>query len=225
MALPTYEYITIDRILAEVKIDLDIQGSLSDIRLVRWIIEAVDEMSTLWDYVENEAFLDINPHTGIAILPCDFVRFDRPNPIILTHAGLPDTSTYADNYGLTYTGGAFLKSQRCSATVQVQDGKLYFSTGISEGQCKISYLAVNVDEDGSVKVPIMNKRPVIAYCGYKWLRASNGRGDLMLDYKAEWTQGKLDRRGKAAVLDSLQKQQMSRIMNATLRNFGNNNPY
>ena len=222
MSIATFDYVTIDELLAKVKIDLDIQGTLSDIRLVRLIIEAADEMQTLWDYVENEAFLDIDPTTGIAVLPCDFVKFDRPNPIVLTIAGLPNTSTYSDNYGLTYTGGAFLKSQRCSSTVQVQDGKLYFSSGIKEAQCHISYLAVNVDENGSVKIPKNNERPIMAYCGYKMTRANNGRGDVMLDYKAEWTNGKLDRRGKAAVLDSLQKQQMSRIMNTTLSNYGRN---
>lgn len=221
MSYPTYEYITIDRILAECKIELDLQGSTDDIRITRWIIEAIDEMQTLLDYVEKTFVLEIC--NGIAVLPCEFVRFDRPNPILFTQAGLATDNTFLDNYSLTYTGGPFLtNAPYCSFlnTAEVQDGKIYFSTGITETQCTISCLVVNLNEDGTPKIPIANKRPVIAYVGYKYLRATSGRGDLMMDYKNEWTYGKLDRRGKSVIPDSLQKQQMSRIMNTLLSSQG-----
>lgn len=221
MTLPTYKYITIDQLLAESKIELDVQGTNDDIRIIRWIIEGLDEMQTLWDYLQKTVVLDIA--NSIAVLPSDFVRFNRPHPILFTQEGLTSDNTFLDNYTLTYNGSAFLVNAPYTpflTTAEVQDGKIYFSSNVTETQCTISYLAANLDENGSIKIPAVNKRPVIAYVGYKYLRATAGRGDLMLDYKTEWTQGKLDRRAKSALLDSLQREQMSRIMNTTLSNYG-----
>lgn len=221
MSYPTFEYVTIDRILAECKIELDLQGTTDDIRITRWIIEAVNEMQTLLDYVEKTAVLQIN--NAQAVLPCDFVRFDRPHPILFTQDGVTTDNSFLDNYSLTYNGAAFLTNSpfgQFLSTAEVQDGRIYFSTNITSTQCTISYLSISTEEDGSLKIPIINKRPIIAYVGYKYLRATAGRGDLMLDYKNEWTYGKLDRRGKSVIPDSLQKEQIARIMNTTLSNYG-----
>lgn len=222
MTYPTFQYVSIDRILAECKIELDLQGSADDIRITRWIIEAIDEMKTLLDYLQITAVLDIC--NAIAVLPCDFVRFNRPNPIIFTEVGLATNNTFGDNYSLTYTGASFLTGApfgQCATTAEVQDGKIYFSSNITSTQCTISYLAVNMTEDGAVQIPIANKRPIIAYVGYKYFRATSGRGDVMKDFKDEWVKGKLARRGESATLDSLQKEQMSRIMNTLLQSYGN----
>lgn len=226
MGYSTYSYTTLTQLLGETKIELEIFNSTTeDIRIRRWLIEAAKQMRTLYNYVEKTETLEICNFQ--AELPCDFVRFDRSCPIAFTTNGqVSPNSTSLVSFIPIYTGSSFLY---CSPyddlvngspwpipTVQVQDGKLFFSSNISYDECTISYLAVNLGKDGCLRIPESHSRALIAYACYKYHRSESGRMDVIADYKAEWVNQLRYQRAIAIIPDTLEQQRIGYIMNSIL---------
>lgn len=217
MAIATYEYTTLRKIIALAKTRLMPLGLTTDttwdIFLKGCAIEAAREMMTELDFYEYTASLDIVDF--VAVLPQNFVIFDRPEPLVFTingQVGSVNTTDdpYSNQLSVMYIGNSFVVNSPFSGnvtaglqpTINVQDGKIYFSNNISFTQCTISYLGVLIDENGEMKIPMMNERVIMYFIIAEWKRA-NGIA-WQVDQQL-WSQGKKDRRGKANLPDSFEK--------------------
>lgn len=212
------------KLLADLKFELRLDGTtLEDIYLKRYIILCAKEMMTPDDYVELTATIDIVNY--IAQLPCEFVKFDRgsrsDSPIVFTTNGVVANSGYYQNFSVTYTGSPFLtcspyNSNNCqygTPTIQVQNGRLFFSNNIGASECTISYLGLRVDASGQAIVPEANGRVIVAGGAYMYLRSIK---EPYGDYQREWSFGKLDRRGEQNLPDTLEQQELTRQWNSML---------
>lgn len=214
MPYATYDYTTLDQMLAQAKVELRLDYTNSeDFYILRFLLKCSEEMMTKTEFIEKPEILPID--CGIAILPCDFVKFDRPYPLRFTCNGLPDNAY--SWLTVTYTGGPMFNCLPCNSgvpVINIQDGKIQFSTHITATECEISYLGLNIDADGKLKIPRINSRPIIAGACYMYLRALEKPSTLWSDYKQEWILCKANRRGMANMLNSFERQQMYRTMNA-----------
>lgn len=222
MGYAANETISFKELLADVKMELRLDGTtLEDIYLRNYIIRCQKEMMTPLDYVEQTETITIDNY--VAILPCNFVKFDRGSllnpPIVFTTNGVVANSGYCPYFSVTYTGGPFLT---CSPynndhqaigvpTIQVQSGKLYFSNNIAAIECTISYLGLRLDESGNPIIPAQNGRVILEGACYMYLRSIGGSYQ---DYQLRWSLGKLDRRGEQNLPDSLEQENLNRIWNS-----------
>lgn len=218
----TYAYTTLKKLLADTKFMCRIDNTTSeDIYIIPCILECAKEMLTQLDFQEKVVTLPIA--NLIAKLPDDFVKFDKPRPIIFTTNGAVDYSQYYSNFSVIYNGEAFLTASPFQSTfamniglprVQVQGGQLLFSNNITATECTISYLGCNIDEDGSMRIPLINSRPIAH--GAAWLYKAN-KGDPQSSYihhQLIYVNGKGDRRGAANIPDSLMSQRLAYIFNS-----------
>lgn len=221
MSSATYSYTTIDKIVARCMVRLGITGINTEsvvLFLKDCVIEAAKEMSTAQDFLEKTAVLEICNYS--ADLPCDFVRFDRGNPIVFTVEGRAVTEN-PSNF-IAYTGAPFLTAVPFGdisnysgvSTINIQDGKIYFSTNTEATECTISYLAINLDEAGKLQIPENNERPIMNYALYQYSQRNGEPANVYQDYNRIWTQGKLEKRGMSKLLDSFQRAKLAAIMNA-----------
>jgi len=226
MPYPTYKYTTLDALLEETKVEMlmDTNGNSEDLYILKFLMKCSAEMMTRTEFIEKDALLPID--CFIAELPCDFVKFDRPYPLAFTVNGVINTNV-CGWFSATYTGGPIFDIAIDSTTsdwglpvIQVQNGQIQFSNNIAATQCVISYLGLNIDDQGRLKIPVINSRPIIAGACYMYKRALEKPRATWQDYKDEWTLGKMDRRGTANMLNSFEQQQLSRTMNTMLNAYG-----
>lgn len=228
MAIPTYEYTTLKKVIAKAKTRLMPFGmtvdTTWDVFLKDAAIEAAEEMMTALDFNEYTATLEICDF--VAILPKNFVTFDRSGSLVFTTDGVVNNGTqltpYNSGYGVVYTGAPFVTNSPFIGgiqdgyipTINIQDGKIYFSNNITNTECTISYLGVNIDSNGDMQIPKMNERPIRYFIMAEWKRA-NGINGWQTD-QALWSQGKRDRRGKANLGTAFQRDAAIRAWNALL---------
>lgn len=218
MAIATYNYVTLRQVIANAKLrcmpHLSASDTTWDMFFKSAAIEASKEMMTALDFNEYTRTLEICDY--IAILPSNFVMFDKPQPLVFTVDGQVGTANsvdlpYNNSLSVSYIGNAFIVNSPYSGTfnngfqptINVQDGKLYFSTNITNTECTISYLGVNVDENGVMQIPEMNAR-VIMYFLISEFKRANGINGWQTD-QALWSQGKKDRKGKANLPGSFER--------------------
>lgn len=222
MSYATYSYTTTDKLIAEVKVELEVQ--VEDIRFKRWVLEAVKEMRTQLDTIQKTATLSICNLS--AELPCDFVKFNRYQSITFTTDGIASQSSDFYGYEFYWTNGPYVQCNPYNSSslgnllppvINIEDGKIWFSGNCAnETEVTISYLALNLDEDGSIKIPEINSRPIIAYACYKYHRVMQSRPHIIQDYKNEWTFGRQQRNAQSKLPDAYQQAALSRIMNTLL---------
>lgn len=223
MAIATYSYVLVKELVAKAKINCGIyNGTLRDTDFKYWIQEAANEMCTALEYKEYTATLPICDHS--AKLPCEFVKFDKPHPIAFTSSGLEKSTDWIANWRVTYTGGAFVTCSPINQTstilgvptIMVQNGEILFSNNIDATEVTISYLGLYVNDDGVPYIPEKNARPIIAYACYMYHLTGLSADNIIERWNRLWTNGKLQRRAASKIPDSLQKEQISRIMNTLL---------
>jgi len=226
MTEPTYEYTTLKQLIARTKVRGMITSSnvaAVDLFLKDVLLEGAKEMGTRQDFVEKTAVLEI---CDLSVeLPCDFVTFDRGNnrnpPLVFTQNGRVDESVYSTMYSVVYTGGPFLTCSPYSSnpglgipTINIQDGRLWFSNNVTATECTISYLAINLDESGDLKIPANNSRPLINYGVAEYKKAMGESKASWGPYWDRWVDGKFDRRGQSQLLNTFEKSLLSRTMNS-----------
>lgn len=223
----TYEYVTIAEMIAQIKGRLGLTHTNSQDPILRQHLgELSGEMMTTLDLPQFTATLKIDGF--VADLPCNFVGFNKGTqwnpPLVFTVDGqIPDrnviSSCYASNFNVVYTGGPFLTASPYSnfpcgfglPVINIQNGKIYFSNNVDATECTISFMGLNIDDNGKVLIPKLNARPLINGAMYQWC-LDNGRP--YDEYKRVWVKGKLHRRGLANLPDVWEKAQLSRIMNS-----------
>jgi hypothetical protein len=226
MSSPTYEYTSIPKIIARAKVRLKITASNTadvDLFLKDCVIEAAKQMSTAEDFIEKTTTLPIVDYR--AELPCDFFTFDRGNignqPIVFTRNGTAViTASTPSVWNIIETGQPFVtnspyneNSNITFPVINIQDGYIYFSTNVEESECTISYLAVNLDENGDVKIPENNARAIMNYAMSEYCLANGMPVNMWQEYRRIWTNGKMEQRGRSKLLDSFGRERLKAIMN------------
>ena len=216
----TFEYVTLKELLASTKLMCrQDHTTAEDIYIIPGIIYCAKAMMTKLDFNEKTATLPIAYLK--AKLPLNFFKFDKPNPIVFTTNGKVDTSQYYSNFLVTYTGAGFFEFSPYDLSgidagvplVNVQDGYLIFSNNLNATECTISYLGFNVNEDGEVNIPRVNSAPIIEGASALYKRNKEMPPSTWQHHWQLWVNGKFDRRGRANLLSSLDKERLSRIMN------------
>ena len=223
MSSPTYEISSLKKILARAKVRLSIENTNTfDFFLKDCILEAAKKMDTREDLIEKTAELEISDNFT-ACLPSDFVKFDRGQGILSPLVFSQDTNdiTYPNNAFLTpiFTDAPFINCAPgqypivTNPTINIQNGIIYFSNNVTTRSCRISYLAVNLDEAGDIIIPENNARAILNYAMWQWCLANGKPANMWNEYKMTWVNSKLARRGQSRLLDTFQRDRMYRIMN------------
>jgi len=226
MSSPTYEFSSLRKILARSKVRLGIENTNTyDFFLKDCIIEAAKKMDTREDLIEKTAELEITDDFT-ACLPSDFVKFDRGQGILspLVFAEGENEVVYPNNAFLTpiFTNAPFINCAPSQypigyqPTINIQNGIIYFSNNVTTRACRISYLAVNLEENGDVKIPENNARAILNYAMWQWSLANDEPKTKWIEYKTTWVNSKLARRGQSRLLDTFERDRMYRIMNEVI---------
>jgi hypothetical protein len=158
----------------------------------------------------------------VALLPCDFVKFDKVNPIRLidnNNQGNWIIPQFIDNTFFSYdpdiaTFGPFVRYGTVS-----QVGKyLYFSSDISSLRAIISYLGTNVDQDGEIVIPEIMDSVLVAYACWKYGQVYPERmpSDIRSAWEMEYKLNKKAVKGIQNLPSSLETRLNSWRMNAII---------
>lgn len=224
MSYAAFSYTTLREILARTKIALGIlDGTLEDIQLQMHLMEGAKEMMTAKETVELTFTLEICDFK--AKLPCEFIELDRKGSVVFTTNGEVDNDAWWNNWNMVYTGQPFLSCSPYNGAcdpysvpvIEVQDGYLFFSNNITATEVTISCLCLLVDQNGDMKIPEINARPIEAY-GYFMYGSLTGTmtENNVQRWERIWTNGKMHRRAKAKIPDAYMKQAIGRVMNRLL---------
>lgn len=224
MSSPTYEFTTLKKLIARTKVRLKIEHlNTDDLFIKDCIVEAASIMGTEQDFIQKTATLEITSDFT-ALLPFDFFEFNRGNtenpPLVFTQNGEVLNTISTGYTSAVFTDSPFVTSSPFTAnpidiaSLNIQNGVIYFSNNINATECKISYLAVNYDENGDIKIPQNNSRAIMNYAMSEWGLANGLPNGQVAEYRKIWTQGKLEQRGRSKLLDTFKRERMYRIMNS-----------
>lgn len=212
----------LETLLTNVKEELSLTNTTShDFQLRRLLKEGAKEIFSLDNVEQRPEVLDIIEKK--AKLPCDFMMFNKLGGWRFTNNGITDNYWYRP----VVVGGAFFRNnnnQYCWETVQRVGGCLYFDNwdDIMPRQIEISALFIKKNENGSVYIPEVQTRPLVAYAAYKFIRSKLGMQGFsynqvqMNDFKIEWSNGKKYVQAKSKMPDAMTKITAARVWNALL---------
>jgi hypothetical protein len=217
----SFETTTLDSILAGAKMRLRLRDTTSeDLLLKDVIVEGLKKSRVPSLFIRKETYIEID--NLVALLPCDFVKFDKVNPIRLidnNNQGTWIIPQFIDNTFFSYdpdvsTFGPFVRYGTVS-----QVGKyLYFSSDISSLRAIISYLGTNVDEDGEIVIPEIMDSVLVAYACWKYGQVYPERmpSDIRSAWEMEYKLNKKAVKGIQNLPSSLETRLNSWRMNAII---------
>lgn len=156
--LGTYDTVSLDTILAGVRMRLGMRDTTSDDMLLKdLIVEMVKRMGSPQMFVRAQAYLDIDGPSRSAKLPPGFKRFEHYNPIrFVGDDGKVDPHNF---FGPQYINNTFFRNDpgiecaySCIGTVTESNGFLFFSNDITADRCYISFLSANYDSQGNIVI-------------------------------------------------------------------------
>ncbi len=167
----SFETTTLDAILAGAKMRLRLRDTTSeDLLLKDLIVEGLKKSRVPSLFIRKEEYIEIENY--VSQLPCDFVKFDKINPIRLidnNNEGSWLIPQFIDNTFFSYDPDINNYGLYTRFGTVTQNGKyLYFSSDISALRALISYLGTNVDQDGEIVIPEIMDSVLVAYACWKY---------------------------------------------------------
>lgn len=167
----SFETTTLDSILAGAKMRLRLRDTTSeDLLLKDLIVEGLKKSRVPSLFIRKEEYIEID--NLVAQLPCDFVKFDKINPIRLIdndNQGTWIIPQFTDNTFFSYDNDLESYNSYIRFGTVTQNGKyLYFSSDIESRRALISYLGTNVDQDGEIVIPELMDSVLVAYACWKY---------------------------------------------------------
>lgn len=167
----SFETTTLDSILAGAKMRLRLRDTTSeDLLLKDLIVEGLKKSRVPSLFIRKEECIEID--NLVAQLPCDFVKFDKINPIRLIdndNQGTWIIPQFTDNTFFSYDNDLESYNSYIRFGTVTQNGKyLYFSSDIESRRALISYLGTNVDQDGEIVIPELMDSVLVAYACWKY---------------------------------------------------------
>lgn len=167
----SFETTTLDSILAGAKMRLRLRDTTSeDLLLKDLIVEGLKKSRVPSLFIRKEEYIEID--NLVAQLPCDFVKFDKINPIRLIdndNQGTWIIPQFTDNTFFSYDNDLESYNSYIRFGTVTQNGKyLYFSSDIESRRVLISYLGTNVDQDGEIVIPELMDSVLVAYACWKY---------------------------------------------------------
>ena len=224
MATPTYATTSEKVILAQVRLELNLtDGTADNLLLRRYIKQALTELRTPLMFTRKEETLQV--YEDKVQLPDNFVRFDKPGSIYISGMTNPETETQAGGINSFPVGGnnAFFSGDPSGANqpptwfpfFQQVGNTLYFSPGSSVEEIKISYTAVNTDEEGNWIIPANYERAISAYSKWKYAQTFSREfnADIRGEYFTEWRNSKRYLKGLENLQNDSDRQLTAIIMN------------
>lgn len=216
--LGTFEYTTLDSILAGAKARLRLRDTTSDDLLLKdFIIEGIKKSRLPQLFIRKETYLDIE--NSVAEVPCDFVRFDRTNPIRLDDEFGNETYLQPTYIGQTFFQPSDSDTNAYSYYTVTLNGKfLFFSSDVTAPRCKVSYLGTNLDESGELLIPEIMESILIAYACWCYCKTYFDKypADIRSAWEMEWKLNKKAVKGIMNQPDGLQNKLLRWRMNTTL---------
>lgn len=167
----SFETTTLDSILAGAKMRLRLRDTTSeDLLLKDLIVEGLKKSRVPSLFIRKEEYIEID--NLVAQLPCDFVKFDKINPIRLIdndNQGTWIIPQFTDNTFFSYDNDLESYNSYIRFGTVTQNGKyLYFSSDIESRRALISYLGTNIDQDGEIVIPELMDSVLVAYACWKY---------------------------------------------------------
>lgn len=216
MASGTFNYISFDYIVAEVKLELQlINGTAEDSLVKRLAKQVVSSLYTDDLIIKKETTLTSDDN--VFELPTDFVSMTHVRSVAVTEAGNQESG----NYPLISANAFFTGSPGgtgdlvYTSFMQVVGNKLYFNAGSNISEIKIAYNGLNVDQNGFPLIPAAYERAIVSYCKWKYAQAfprefdANLRNEFQSEYRVQYRTVK----GRAKLLSDSDRQILTNIMN------------
>lgn len=224
MATPTYSTTTERAILAQARLELGLNDGTAEVLLLRrYLKQALKELRTPLMFIRREATLQVE--NGSVELPDDFVSFQKFGSIYITNGAGPNgglqngaTGTYpAASYNAFFSSDPERVDlpNNWFPTFQINGNILYFSPGSNVSEIKITYTAVNTDEEGSWLIPENYERTLVAYCKWKFAQTffREYTESIRAEYRQEWIVGRRNLKGIENLLSDTDRQLTTLLMN------------
>jgi hypothetical protein len=216
MATGTFSYISIDQVVAETLLELQLLNGTAERSLIkRFIKQVIDGLYTNDMIISKEATLTSD--NNIFELPDDFISMTHPRSVAIIDGTQGTSGTYplvSNNpffSGPPSGGGDLIYT----SYMQVVGNKIYLNDGIDASSIKIAYNAVNTDQNGSPLIPASYERCLVAYSKWKYAQSFSREFDanLRMEFRAEYLTEKRTLRGRANLLSDSDRQILTNIMN------------
>jgi len=215
MATGTFSYISIDQVVAETLLELQLLNGTAERSLIkRFIKQVIDGLYTNDMIISKEATLTSD--NNIFELPDDFISMTHPRSVVI----IDGTNGTDGNYPLVsnnpfFTGPPSGGDLVYTSYMQVVGNKIYLNPGINATTIKIAYNKVNTDQNGSPLIPASYERCLVAYSKWKYAQSFNREFDanLRMEFRAEYLTEKRTLRGRANLLSDSDRQILTNIMN------------
>lgn len=201
---PVTEYTSLSKIIAKTITRLKIPANTTDYFFIKdCVIEAATKMSTSWDFIEDEAEIELDDNF-CGCLPGNFVKLGVNNPC-KPPLTISRTCNCEDECNCT--------DINLFPTYVIQNGKIMFNSNLGCSKIKINYTAVNTWDNGEIRIPANNEDAIKSYAMYQWRKAEGQPAAAWMDDKQNWINGKLAARGLSKLQDPQDKARLFHIMN------------
>mgnify|MGYP003133684274 FL=1 len=205
--------IPIEQVVQSAKMQLRIQGTSDDVYLRMLAIEGEKEMAT------KQTLIKKTVHTNIvtfkSLIPpgayeINWVRYSNgENDYVYPH--------YTDNpfFNMDTQEDITLSGQ---FSIDINGGYIYHSTDIPYNSCQISYIGLDVDDYGEVKIPESHERALRNYLCYQYTLAESDKYNqyIIETYKRDWIANYNKVRGRDAKPGMQELRRLSLMWNSLL---------
>ena len=216
MASGSFNYISFDYIVAEVRQELQLFNGTAENSLIRRLAkQVVGSLYTDDLIIKKEVVLTSEDNTFE--LPDDFISMTHQRSVAIIEASDQESGSYplisANPFFTGAPGGT--GDLVYTSYMQVVGKRIYFNTGSNVTQIKVAYNGLNTDENGNPLIPAAYERAIIAYCKCKYAQAFHREFDANLrkEFKSEYTTEYRTVKGRAKLLSDSDRQILTNVMN------------
>lgn len=205
--------ITIEQVVQSAKMQLRINGTSDDSYLRMLAMEAEKEMATRQTLIKKTSSLAITSYKTTlpaGVYQINWIRYENSeDDYVYPH--------YVDNpFFDVGTQEDITKS--ASYMIDINGGYIYHSTDVPYATCRISYIGLDVDDYGEVKIPESHERAIRNYICYQYTLAESDKyGQFVIEsYRRDWMSNYNKVRGRDAKPGPQELRRLSMMWNSLL---------
>ena len=205
--------ITVDQVVASAKLQLRIQGTSDDVYLRMLAMEGEKEIATKQTLIKKTALLPISSSRStlpLGIYEINWIRYENGiDDYVYPHSG---DNPFFDVDNRTDP------SNSAKLTIDVNGGYVFHQTDLEYTTCRISYIGLDVDDYGEVKIPESHERALRNYLCYQYTLAESDKYNqyVIESYKRDWIANYNKVRGRDAKPGMQELRRLSLMWNSLL---------
>ena len=187
--------ITIEQVVQSAKMQLRIQGTSDDTYLRMLVMEGEKEMATKQTLIKKTKLINITNHVSLlplGVYEVNWIRYENSvDDYVYPH--------FVDNPFFNVDSQSDVVASH-NFSVDINGGYIYHSTNVDYTTCRISYIGLDVDDYGEVKIPESHERALRNYLCYQYTLAESDKYNqyIIETYKRDWIANYNKARGRDA---------------------------